>query len=187
MTKRHLTHKPQKPHGLKPFINASGIKKIVRSLGRRIKKDYSGRRPVFVGVLRGSFMFTADMAREVGGFAEIAFISISCYGKNNKPLKKARVKSAVGLDIRGRDVIVVEDILDRGVTIKALLAFIKSKNPASISVCALFVRSGRPAYKPRYIGKTIGKGFVVGYGMDYKDDFRCLPEIYVLKGASPYE
>jgi hypoxanthine phosphoribosyltransferase len=160
------------------------IKKRTRFLGIQLNVDYENKTPVFIGVLNGSFMFLADLMKEVNIASETTFIKVASY---NATGSTGNVKNLIGLDIdlKGRDVIVVEDIVDTGLTLNCILKTIEKQKPASVSICTLLfkpqaVKAEIPALE--YIGFEIPNEFVVGYGLDYKGLGRNLKDIYrVLK------
>ncbi len=158
------------------------IKKRTRFLGIQLNVDYEAKTPVFIGVLNGSFMFLADLMKEINIASETTFIKVASYAGE---ASSGEVNSIIGLDIdlNGRDVVVVEDIVDTGLTLNRILESVAKHQPASVSVCTLL-------YKPQavkleipflaYIGFEIPNEFVVGYGLDYKSLGRNLKDIYRL-------
>ncbi len=171
------------PKTIKPFISPVEIKTIVKGLAERIREDYHGKNPVFICVLKGAFIFMSDLMREVGIPVEAVFIRSSTYGKRDAPSKKAALAGVPAAEIKDRDIIIVEGIVDRGVTIKAVIERLQSRGPSSIKVCTLLLREDRTESGPviHYSGRTMGDGFVVGYGMDYMEKYRELPGLYLLK------
>ncbi len=168
---------------LRLLIPAHEIRSIVKGIADEIRADYEGKEPVLVGVLKGAFIFLADLVRFLNIPLEIDFIQSESYGKRDLPTSEVKITKDLGLDVSGRHVIVVEDIIDTGNTAEALVSHVRSKGPLSLSLCALILR-GRPGVKVDYSGKTVGSGFLVGYGLDYKEKYRALEDIYVIeKGA----
>ncbi|MBI5588053.1 MAG: hypoxanthine phosphoribosyltransferase [Deltaproteobacteria bacterium] len=163
------------------FIPPEEIRAIVRRLAKEIRSDYAAKDPVLIGVLKGACVFLADLAREIDSPLEIDFVQTSGYGKRDTPAEKVAVSRELSSDIKGRDVIVVDGIIDRGRTVAALLKYLSAKEPASVRICALLLRDGG-AHEVNidYVGATIKAGFVVGYGMDYRERYRNLPAIYFL-------
>lgn len=156
------------------------IKKRTRFLGIQLNVDFETKTPVFIGVLNGSFMFMADLMKEVNIASETTFIKFASYSGETST---GEVKKIIGLDIdlKGRDVIVIEDIVDTGLTLNVILETIALQSPASVSVCTLLfkpkaVKTNIPALE--YIGFEIPNEFVVGYGLDYKSLGRNLKDIY---------
>ena len=164
---------------LRLIIPPEEIRAMVEAVASRIREDYSGRNPVLIGVLKGSFIFLADLARLVDIPLEIDFIQTSSYGKNSKPSPDILVEKDMTSDIKGRDVILVEGIVDTGRTSAALVDYMKKKGAKTASVCSLLVRRGQHRVKVDYMGAEVDEGFVVGYGLDYKEDARGLPGLYV--------
>ncbi|MFZ3072670.1 MAG: hypoxanthine phosphoribosyltransferase [Thermodesulfobacteriota bacterium] len=167
---------------LKLIMTENEIKEAVAKTASVIQRDFAGKNPVLIGVLKGSFVFMADLMRSLDMPLETDFMRVSSYGMNDSPYEDARIIKDIEIDIKGRHVLVVEDISDRGITIEKVLSHLKGKNPAMLKLCALLVRDGSEgASKVDYFGKIIGKGFVVGYGLDYKERFRNLPALYVME------
>lgn len=165
-----------------PFITTDKINSRLMELGAQINQDYQGKRPLFVGVLNGSVIFMADLLRTVNLPCEIAFIKVSSYAGTEST---GSVKNIMGLneDVTGRDVILVEDIIDTGDTAKYLLEEFSAKNPASLRFATLLFKpaSLRQSVSPEYVGFEIPPAFVVGYGLDYDGLGRNLSDIYQLK------
>jgi len=155
------------------------IRRRVQELGRTITGDYVGREPVFVTVLRGGAMFLADLIRVVDLPLQTHFLAINRYGGAEVSLGRVRVLLDIDVDLAGRDVILVEDIVDTGLTVSYLLSVLKVRGAASVEVCALLDRSVRRIVplEPRYVGFDCPDRFVIGYGMDFRDRFRNLPDI----------
>lgn len=167
---------------LKPCIPREAIDEIVRRLAAGINSDYSGRTPLLVGVLKGAFLFLSDLVRKLDIEHEIDFIQTSCYGHRDTPAADVLIVRDITADLSGRDVIIVEDIIDRGHTAKALMKYFSDRGAASIRLCTLLKREGgAPELKADYTGAIIGPGFVVGYGMDYKERLRGLPGLYTVQ------
>lgn len=163
------------------FLEYEQIKKRTRLLGIQLNVDYEKRVPVFIGVLNGSFLFMADLMKEVHIPAEISFIKVSSY--HGQDTTSGTVKSVIGLDIdlRGRDVVIVEDIVDTGITLSYLVDVLKEKEAASIAICTLLLKPQslqRELEEIAYVGFEIPNEFVVGYGLDYKGLGRNLRDIY---------
>ncbi len=170
------------PEPLEPFISPEETGYIVASLAREIRADYEGRAPLLVGVLMGAFVFTADLARALGEIdLDVDFIQAASYGNRDEPSNEVLITRDVTTEVKGRHVIVVEGIVDRGRTAHAVVDLLKGKGCASINVCALLVRDSHSGVEVRYAGRRIGPGFVVGYGMDYKGRYRNLPGVHLLK------
>ncbi|GBD11248.1 Hypoxanthine phosphoribosyltransferase [bacterium HR23] len=165
------------------LFSADAVQKRVAELGRQISQDYKGKEPVLVGVLRGVFCFMADLMRAISLPVSVDFMAISYYGKG----EGVRITKDLDLDIQGRDVLLVEDIVDTGMTLHFLLRYLESRGPASLKVCALLdKRVRRIADVPlHYVGFEVPDEFLVGYGLDYLEKYRNLPFIGVLKPEPP--
>ncbi|PKQ21048.1 MAG: hypoxanthine phosphoribosyltransferase [Actinobacteria bacterium HGW-Actinobacteria-6] len=159
------------------------IQQRVRELGAQIAADYEGRTLLLVAVLRGASLFVADLARSIDGPVEIDFMAVSSYGSSTKSSGVVRIIKDLDEVIEGRDVLVVEDILDTGLTLKYLLRNLASRKPRSLEVVTLLCKPGkqRVPIDCRYTGFEIPDEFVVGYGLDYAELYRNLPYIGVLK------
>ena len=169
------------PESLELFISPEGIRETVRRLASELRRDYSAKDPVLIGVLKGASVFLSDLAREADFPLEIDFVQTSSYGKRETPSPDITVSRELSGDISGRHVIIVDGIIDRGNTVAALLHYIRSKNPASVRICTLLLRDGSPkGFAVDYAGVVLKNGFVVGYGMDYRERYRNLPAIYFL-------
>ena len=157
------------------------IRARIRDLARQIATDYAGRQLVFVSILRGSVFFATDLARQIDLPLAMDFLSISSYGEDSEGV--VRITKDLEENIAGKDVLVIEDIVDTGFTLKYLLRTLGSRNPKSLEVCALLDRRARRIIEMdlRYIGFEIPDKFVVGYGLDYRQRYRNLPYIGVVK------
>jgi hypoxanthine phosphoribosyltransferase len=165
------------------LLTATKIQRRVGELGARISLDYAGREPVLIGVLRGVVCFMSDLMRHISlPAAAVDFMSISSY-EGNGSSGAVRILKDLDENIKGRDVILVEDIVDTGMTLNHIIEYLHSKRPASLSVCALLDKQARRiANVPlEYVGFEIPDEFVVGYGLDFRQRFRNLPFIAVLK------
>jgi hypoxanthine phosphoribosyltransferase len=164
---------------LEPRFTEDEIRTAVRRLAHEISDAYRGERPLLVGVLKGSFVFLADLVRELTIPFEVDFLRARSYGVGTRSSGAVEVLQGPETDVRGRHVIVVEDILDTGLTMEAVLERIRAGEPASVKRCALLVRRGCPA--PEFAGLSVGPGFVVGYGIDYAEEYRGLRDIRALR------
>jgi hypoxanthine phosphoribosyltransferase len=153
----------------------------VAELGAQITADYAGKRPLLVGVLKGAFMFMSDLARSIDLPVEFDFMAVSSYGNATRTSGVVRIVKDLDLDLQGRDVIVVEDIVDSGLTLSYLRRYLEARGPASLAVCALLLREERDAAELdlRYVGFEIPSEFVIGYGLDAAEEFRNLPDICI--------
>ena len=158
------------------------IRARVRDLGATITRDYAGRAPVFVSVLKGSGLFLADLVREVALPLRMDFMSISSYGGVVEKSGRVRIVKDLDQDVGGKDVILVEDIVDTGLTAAYLASTLRSRAPASLEICALLDKSVRriAPLDVRYRGFDCPDRFVVGYGMDYAERYRNLPDIWAV-------
>lgn len=165
-----------------PFLEQDKIQERVNELGKEISRDYTGKQPVILGILNGAFMFFSDLAKQITISSELSFIKISSYSGESS---SGKVSQMIGLEtnLTDRHVIVVEDIVDTGLSMKHLVAMIKDKNPASLAVATLLHKPEaiKHPIKLDYVGFNIPNKFVVGYGLDYDGLGRNLPEIYQLK------
>ncbi len=161
------------------LVSESAIASRVAELGQQITADYIGKQPLLIGVLKGAFVFMADLSRQIDLQVEVDFMAVSSYGNSTKSSGIVRIVKDLDLELDGRDVIIVEDIIDSGLTLNYLRKTLMTRRPASLEVCALFVREGRqlPETDLRYIGFEIPPTFVVGYGLDAGEQYRNLREI----------
>lgn len=163
------------------------IARRVVELGRRIQTDYADKEPVLLGILKGSYPFLADLARSINLSVTIDFMAVSSYGVGTKSSGVVRILKDLDRSIEGRHVIIVEDIIDTGLTLHYLRENLRGRGPASVELCALLdkkaVRKGKELedMKARYVGFECPDEFVVGYGLDYKGRYRNLPFIGVLR------
>jgi len=164
---------------LKPLISAQQIQQRIRELAAEIRRDYADKRPVLVGVLKGAFMFLADLVRELGFPVECDFIKISSYGQNTESSGRITLQLDTTIPLAGRHVLVVEDIVDTGLTTAWLMEHLRRKSPASLRVCALLDKPARRQVEVNidYVGFRIPNRFVVGYGIDCAEAFRELDYI----------
>lgn len=156
------------------------ISRRVKELARAISRDYAARELILVGILRGTFVFLADLVRLLEVPAVVDFIGISSYGLGTESSQQIRLTKDLQVPIEGKDVLVVEDILDTGLTVDFVVKFLRSRGPASLKVCALIDKSERRLVEVPldYVGFKLDKGFVVGYGIDCAERYRWLPDIY---------
>ena len=159
------------------------IKDRVQALGKMITRDYQGKAPVLASVLRGSYIFMADLSRAIELPVSIDFMAVSSYGSGTVSSGQVEIKKDLSDSIEGKDLIVVEDILDSGNTLYYLMDVLKVRKPASIRICTLLDKPGRRQKPIRadYVGFVIPDAFIVGYGLDYDEKYRNLPYIGLLK------
>ena len=166
----------------KVLLDERRIQDRVRELGEELARDYAGQRVIFVGILRGAAVFLADLIRTLDAPVMIDFMAVSSYGKSTTSSGVVRISKDLNESIEGEHVVVVEDIIDSGLTLKYLVDLLRRRNPASLRVCTLLLKD-RPrdhAVALDYVGFTIPDEFVVGYGLDYAGYYRNLPYIGVL-------
>ena len=161
------------------------LQQRVRELGEAITRDYKDKNPIFVGVLKGSFVFMADLVRCVDTPCTLDFMVVSSYGSGVKTTGAVKINKDLSEDIEGRHVIIVEDILDSVVTLSYLSKYLMNRNPASMSIVTLLDKPSRRKAEvyPAYKGFEVEDNFVVGYGLDYDEKYRNLPYIGILKPA----
>src|SRR4051795_13031689 len=160
-------------------VSEDELRDRISALGKEITADYHGRAPLLVGVLKGAYVFMSDLAREIELPVEVDFMAVASYGSSTKTSGIVRIVKDLDLDIVGRHVLIVEDIVDSGLTLRWLRRNLASRNPASIEVCALLVKEGLQREDPelKYVGFRIPPDFVVGYGLDVGERHRNIPEI----------
>ena len=152
-------------------------------MGAQITADYAGKEPVLASVLRGSYIFMADLTRAIDLPVTVDFMAVSSYGTGTKSSGQVEIKKDLSDSIEGRDLIIVEDILDSGNTLYYLMEILKARKPASIRICTLMDKPERRTQPivADYVGFTIPDAFVVGYGLDYSEKYRNLPYVGILK------
>lgn len=166
-------------------VEEDDLQRRIRDLGKEITSDYASDPPLLVGILKGAFMFMADLARAIDLPVEFDFMAVSSYGSATRSSGVVRIVKDLDLDLTGRHVLVVEDIVDSGLTLAYLRKNLLARAPASLEVCALLVRDGLQKTDPdlKYVGFTIPPHFVIGYGLDVAERYRNLP--YVAEYAGP--
>jgi hypoxanthine phosphoribosyltransferase len=169
------------------LISRADIQRRVTELAQQISKDYAGRIPILIGVLNGAFIFLADLVRQLQIDCEVDFVKISSYGYGKESSGAVRMLKDLDADIRDRDVLVVEDIVDSGLSVQWLRRYFEEREPRSLRVVAFLRKVGaaRVPYEVEYVGFDIPNAFVVGYGLDLGQRYRNLPDIYVLEEMSP--
>jgi hypoxanthine phosphoribosyltransferase len=168
---------------LRILISRGEIAKAVDRLAYQIKSDYQGKQPLLIGVLKGSFMFMADLIRQLDLPLELDFVRLSSYGAARESSGKVRIVQRVKTPVKGRDILVIEDIVDTGITTSFLLDYLRKRRPASLKLCALTDKPSRRRVPVSidYLGLSLPNKFVVGYGLDCDEKFRNLPDIYTLE------
>jgi hypoxanthine phosphoribosyltransferase len=175
-----------KPDALgETIVEADVLQARVRELGVEISRDYEGRELLLLGVLKGAVFFLADLMRSVGVQCELDFMAVSSYGSLTASSGVVRILKDLDAPIEGKDVLIVEDIVDSGLTLNYLLRNLRGRNPRSLEVCALLVKPGRRKIDLpiRYVGFEIPNRFVVGYGLDLDQRFRNLPYVAAVEDA----
>jgi hypoxanthine phosphoribosyltransferase len=167
---------------LKPLFSKGDIARTVKGLAKQIEKDYRGEEIVFVCLLKGSFMFTSDLVRCVRNPSRVDFMRVSSYGNAMKTNGRVNVVKDLEEDIEGKNVIIVEDIIDSGLTLTHVRTLLSDRKPKSLKICALIDKRCRREVEIEgdYVGFTIEDGFVVGYGIDYAEKYRSCPDICVV-------
>jgi len=163
----------------KLLITKDEIRQAVAKLAGDIRRDYQGKEPLLIGILKGSFVFMADLARELGLSVEVDFVKLSSYGTGVETSGKVKIVQGLKTPIKGRDVVVVEDIVDTGLTVSFLMDYLRKKKPASLKLCALTDKPSRHKVPVTidYLGFTVPNKFIVGYGIDWNEKFRYLQDI----------
>lgn len=167
----------------KVFFSKAELDEIVKRLGKQISEDYEGKNLTLVSILKGSVIFMADLMRNIDIPCEIDFMCVSSYGKGTATSGRVKIIKDLDIDLNGKDLLLVEDILDSGVTLYSVCELLKTRNPASIKICTLLDKPERRIanIKADYSGTFVPDEFVVGYGLDYAEKYRNLPYIGVLK------
>ena len=159
------------------------IESAVNRLAAEITRDYRDKNPVLIGILKGVFIFMADLVRSMNFPLEVDFIRLSSYGSGKQTSGRVKIVQELSCQVRDRHVLVVEDIIDTGITIAFLLDYLEEKNPASLKLCALLDKPSRlrKPVKIDYLGLTVPDKFLVGYGLDCDEQYRNLPDIFYLE------
>lgn len=168
----------------KVLFSEEDIADMVKRLGAQISEDYKGKDLVLIAVLRGAVVFMGDLMRAIDTDLAIDFMAVSSYGNGTKSSGTVRIIKDLDIDIKDRDVLIVEDILDSGLTLKYLMANLASRGSASLEVCTFLwkdVEGKQAAIDPKYVGTHCPDEFVVGYGLDYAERYRNLPYVGILK------
>ena len=171
-----------KPKEFEPLFSSQVVARRIHDLARQISQDYQNLRPVIIGVLKGSFIFLSDLVRQLNIDADIDFTQVSSYGSSQVSSGRCELKKDVSLDISGRHILIIDDIIDTGLTMLYLKEHFQHLAPASIKICCLIDKQIARSRDITidYSAFTIEDGFVVGYGLDFNEQFRGLPEIYLL-------
>lgn len=159
------------------------IQQKVKEVAGRISHDYAGRELIVIGILKGAFVFMADLIRELTIPCKIDFVRAASYGAGQETSGKVVMTKDIETSIKGKDILIVEDIVDTGLTLTYLVGWLKERNPRSLKVCAFLDKRKRRKvdFEADYVGFTMDDGFVVGYGLDFNEQARYLPEVYLVK------
>jgi hypoxanthine phosphoribosyltransferase len=168
---------------LNVLISKEEIESKVAELADELRRDYQDKNPVLIGILKGSFVFMSDLVRKLNTPVEIDFVRLSSYVAGKDTSGKIRQVHGVKIPIRDRHVLVIEDIVDRGLTVRFLLDYLGRRKPSSLKLCTLFDKPSRRTAEVHidYVGFTLPDSFVVGYGLDLDEKFRYLPDLCVLE------
>jgi hypoxanthine phosphoribosyltransferase len=191
-TSGNVGHRAYRGHDFDPALGPlvvaeEDLQRRIGELGDQITEDYRGRVPLLVGVLKGAFVFMSDLARAIHLPVEFDFMAVASYGTATRTSGVVRIVKDLDLDLTGRHVLVVEDIVDSGLTLSYLRRNLLARNPASLEVCALLVKEGMQRTDPdlAYIGFRIPPDFVVGYGLDAAERYRNLPYVCLYQEPVP--
>ena len=167
---------------LEVYIEESQISRRVKEIAEEINRDYAGKSPIFIGVLNGAFVFLSDLIREINIDCEIDFLKLSSYGDSQISSGDITLLKELNCEIEGQDVIIVEDIIDSGLSIKYMKSLIEKHNPSSLKIVTFLYKEEtvKLDFEIDYIGFKIENKFVVGYGLDYAQKYRNLKSIYML-------
>jgi len=170
---------------MSPLFSAEDIAARVKSLAAEIDRDYSGREIMMIAVLKGSFLFIADLVRAVKTPTVIDFVRLASYGSATQSSGIIEVRKDLEMSIKGKDVLVVEDIVDSGLTLESLRNILLNRHPASLRICTLINKQAQRMTNVAidYIGFSVDDGFIVGYGLDLDEKYRDLPDIRVIEGT----
>ena len=166
------------------LLTRQEIEAAVSRVATEITRDYHDKHPLLIGVLKGSFMFMADLIRRLDFPLEVEFIGLSSYGRGSQTSGKIRVVQGLRSAVKGRNILVIEDIIDTGLTVAFLLDYLQKRKPASLKLCVLTDKPSRRRVPVTidYLGFTVPNKFIVGYGLDWDEKFRNLPDICFLEG-----
>lgn len=166
-----------------PVLKKDDIEHMVVQVANRISSDYQERELVLIGVLKGAYIFLSDLVRQMSIPTQVDFIGVSSYGAGTSSSEKIRLTKDIDIDVKNKDVLIIEDIIDTGLTLSYIVEHVKSFNPKTIKVCTLIDKRERrkSEVKIDYACHLVAEGFLVGYGLDYSEDYRNLPDIYHLK------
>ena len=166
-----------------PVLKKKDINSMVAQVARRISSDYQDHELILIGVLKGAFVFLSDLMLNLSIPVQVDFVRVASYGSDTSSSGRINLTKAIEIDIKNKDVLVVEDIVDTGLTLSYIIDYLKSFQPKTVKVCALLDKRQRRQenVKIDYACHVVTEGFLVGYGLDYDEDYRDLPEIYHLQ------
>src|SRR6516164_7542019 len=175
--------KVQTAESVRPLITQAAIQKRIREMGRQIRKDFPGEPILLIGVLKGAVPFLADLARQIPGEVTFDFIAVSSYGKDTRSSGQVKLNKDLDSSIEGKTVLVVEDILDTGLTLQYLLRILQQRKPKHLRIAVLLDKVERRIANVHadYVGFVIPNEFVVGFGLDYAERYRNLPQVGILE------
>ncbi len=161
------------------MITAEEIQGRIRELAQQLTRDYQGKQPLFVGVLKGSFIFLADLVRQIPFDVAVDFLAVSSYGRSTESSGEVKILKDLSEPIEGRHVLLVEDIVDTGITLDYLYRLLMERKPASLEICVLLDKKERRVVEVpvKYVGFSVPDRFLVGYGLDYAERYRNLPYV----------
>ena len=168
---------------LKVLIPQNEIRQAIDRIASEIRRDYSDKQPILISILKGSFIFLADLVRQIHMPVQVEFIRLSSYGSQTESSGVVTMTQGLKTPIKGKDIIIVEDIVDTGLTMTSVVNYMKKKKPASIKICALTDKPSRRKVplEVDYVGFTVPDKFLVGYGLDWNEQYRYLDDICVLE------
>lgn len=166
----------------KILFSRTAIQKRVQELASQISSDYAGREVVVIGILKGAFIFMADLVRDISVPCNIDFVRVASYGASSESSGKVVMTKDIETSIKGRDILIVEDIIDTGLTLQYLVNWLKERNPNSLKICVFLDKRRRRkvSFEADYVGFTIDDGFVVGYGLDFNEQYRFFSDVYII-------
>ncbi len=167
----------------KVLVTEKQLEEKVTELAKKISEDYKGKNLLFIVILRGAFIFASDLFKKIENLCEVDFMAVSSYGSGTQSTGQIKILKDLSNPIEGKDVIIVEDILDTGITLDNLIKMLKLRNPKSVEICACISKPARRKIdvEAKYIGFEVENEFIVGYGLDYNEKYRNLPYIGALK------
>ncbi|PLX91757.1 MAG: hypoxanthine phosphoribosyltransferase [Desulfuromonas sp.] len=170
---------------MKRLYSRDEIADQVARLGKEISRDYEGKELLMVGVLKGSFLFIADLVRQLDLQVTVDFVRLASYGSETRSSGIVEFRKDLEISLKDRHVLIIEDIVDSGQTLETLYHRLMQRQPASLKVCTLIDKRSRREVEidPDYTGLTLDDGFIVGYGLDHDEKYRNLPDIYLVEGA----